>query len=217
MSETPDSPNRRPIRARSNPLIGKLASRLAASDITPDQISLASVGFAGLGLLFLWAAAVSGLIGQSLLLILAALTVQLRLLCNLIDGMVAVEGGKSSARGAFWNEAPDRAADLLFFWGAGLFAGSPALGLGCGALAVLTAYLREFGRAEGFTPDFRGPMAKPHRMAALTLACLMAALLPIGYTGAVIMQTALWLIAGGILATIARRALRLLEQLDARG
>src|SRR5690606_200735 len=107
-----------------------------------------------LGALAFWGASAVGLPWQAMFLILAALSVQMRLLCNLIDGMVAVEGGKRSASGAFWNEVPDRVADLLFFWGAGVFAGQAPLGLACGALAIATAYLRELGRAEGFAPNF---------------------------------------------------------------
>lgn len=214
---TPEDPNRRPIRARRNPLMLRLARALAERQITPNQISQASVLFAAIGLLLFWAASVSGPIGQSLLLILAALMIQLRLICNLVDGMVAVEGGAATPTGAFWNEAPDRAADLLFFWGAGLYAGMPALGLGIGALALITAWLRELGRAEGFAADFRGPMAKPHRMAALTLASLLAAILPVTTMGSTIMTWALWLIGAAIIATIARRALTLIDRLQSRG
>lgn len=209
--------NRRPIRSRQNRVIVRMAEGLVARQVTPNQISQASVFFALLGLAFFWMGSVSGSIGQSLLLIIVAITIQMRLLCNLLDGMVAVEGGTSTPSGAFWNEAPDRAADLLFFWGAGLYAGAPALGLGIGALALITAWLRELGRAEGFAPDFRGPMAKPHRMAALTVASLAASLLPVAWSGAQIMSLALWLIGAGIIATIARRSLTLLEKLDARG
>lgn len=214
MSDEPSS--RRPLSSRDTKWARALAARLVDSDVTPNEISAASVGFAAIGFLLLWASSVSGPIAAAILLILAAATVQARLLCNLLDGMVAVEGGKSTATGPFWNEAPDRAADLLFFWGAGLAAGHPALGLGCGALAIAAAYLRELGRAEGFPADFSGPMAKQHRMAGLTLACLCAALLPIGYTGAAILTLALWIIAAGTAATLARRALRLLDLLAQR-
>lgn len=212
-----EAANRRPIRARRNRLMVRLAQSLVQRQVTPNQISQASVVFAALGLLLFWAASASGPIGQGLLLVLAALTIQLRLLCNLLDGMVAVEGGTATPSGAYWNEAPDRAADLLLFWGAGLFAAAPALGLGVGALALITAWLRELGRAEGFAPDFRGPMAKPHRMAALTIAALLAAFLPVGTDGATLMTWALWLIGAGVIATVARRSITLLKHLEARG
>lgn len=205
--------NRRPLSSRNTKWARDLAARIAEREITPNQISAASMGFAALGLLFFWMASASGPVAAAILLILAAGTMQARLLCNLLDGMVAVEGGKSTPTGPFWNEAPDRVADLLFFWGAGLAAGRPALGLLVGALAIGTAYLRELGRAEGMAPDFSGPMAKQHRMAALTAGCLAAALLPVGYTAAQVLTVVLWIILLGIVVTITRRALRLLGNL----
>lgn len=204
--------NRRPLTSRDTRWAKALAARLVASNVTPNQISQASVGFAALGFLLFWAAAGSTGILQALCLILAAATVQLRLLCNLLDGMVAIEGGKSAPTGPFWNEAPDRAADALFLAGAGLAAHHPVLGLASAALAVATAYVRELGRAEGFPPDFSGPMAKPHRMAALTIGSLLAVV----YAPAWTLQATLWIIALGTAATILRRSLRLLSNLDAR-
>jgi hypothetical protein len=38
----------------------------------------------------------------------------------------------------------------------------------------VTAYIRVLGGTLGLPQDFRGPMAKPHRMAALTIGCLLA-------------------------------------------
>ena len=204
--------NRRPLTSRDTRWAKALASRLVASNITPNQISQGSVGFAALGFLLFWAASASDGLLQSLALILAAATVQLRLLCNLLDGMVAIEGGKSAPTGPFWNEAPDRAADALFLAGAGLAAHQPALGLAAAALAIATAYIRELGRAEGFPPDFTGPMAKPHRMAALTLGSLIAAAYAPDWT----LTLTLWIIAAGTMVTLLRRSLRLLNHLNAR-
>ena len=93
-------------------------------------------------------------------LIAAALFIQLRLLCNLFDGMVAIEGGLASKDGPFWNEFPDRVADILILVGAGLACGFVALGWAAACMAVLTAYVRELGRAVNVPADYRGPMAK---------------------------------------------------------
>ena len=41
-------------------------------------------------------------------LVLAALGIQLRLLCNMLDGMVAVEHGRATPVGALYNDVPDR-------------------------------------------------------------------------------------------------------------
>lgn len=204
--------NRRPLNSRDSRWAKTLAARLAESRVTPNLISQASVGFAAFGFLLFWAASGSGGFLQFLCLILAAATVQLRLLCNLLDGMVAVEGGKSAPTGPFWNEAPDRAADILFLAGAGIAAGCPALGLAAAALAIATAYIRELGRAEGFPADFSGPMAKPHRMAALTVGSVAAAFYATEWT----LSVTLWIIALGTVATILRRSHRLLSALNER-
>ncbi|WP_291240483.1 CDP-alcohol phosphatidyltransferase family protein [Gemmobacter sp.] len=211
----PDPENRRPISSRNSRFAQSAARRLAESDITPNQISQASMACGALGLLLLWGAGATAGPLQAMALILAALTMQARLICNLLDGMVAVEGGKTSPTGSFWNEAPDRVADVLFLWGAGLAAGQPALGLAAAALAIGTAYIRELGRAEGFKPDFRGPMAKPHRMAALTAGCLAAALLPWG-TAMGLLTLTLWIVILGTLGTILRRSHSLLQAMNAR-
>ena len=42
-------------------------------------------------------------------------------------------------------------------------------------LAALTAYIRVTGGSLGFPQDFRGPQAKPHRMAVMTAALVIGA------------------------------------------
>ena len=114
----------------------------------------------------------------------AAACIQLRLLCNLLDGMVAVEGGKGSVTGSIYNEAPDRVADVLILVGAGystnvepgvikLFGELP-LGWACAVLAMGTAYIRLLQGTLTGQQSFMGPMAKQHRMAVLTLGTLIA-------------------------------------------
>ena len=77
-----------------------------------------SVAFAILGAAcFLRAAATSGW-AHAIDLVLAGLCVQLRLVCNLLDGLVAVEHAKGSTAGPIWNELPDRFADVFFLAGA---------------------------------------------------------------------------------------------------
>ena len=168
MNETES--NRRPIQARSTSWALKLASRLAVSHVTPNQISVASVGFAlmGAALLLLYPNA-WGLLG-------CALAVQLRLLCNLLDGMVAIEGGKQSATGQLYNEFPDRVADSVLIVALGYACHIPMLGWFGALAAALTAYVRVFGGSLGLAQDFRGPMAKQHRMAVMTAGCGLAAI-----------------------------------------
>ena len=162
-------PNRRPIATREAGWAKRLAAALARSAVTPNQISVASVIFAAAGaaLLFQWPTPAG--------LLLCALCVQLRLICNLIDGMVAMEGGKASAVGKIYNEFPDRIADSLLIVALGYACEVPWLGWLGALLAALTAYVRVFGGSLGFAQDFRGPFAKQQRMAVLSVACVAGA------------------------------------------
>jgi phosphatidylglycerophosphate synthase len=204
--------NRRPLTSRNSAWAAKLASWAVAKGLTPNQISQASMAFALTGLALYWLSTQGPGIVQFLCLTLAAATLQARLVCNLIDGMVAIEGGRGAKDGPFWNEAPDRVSDVLFFTGAGLAANQPALGLLASALAIATAYIRELGRAEGFSPDFSGPLAKPQRMAVLTAGTVLAALYATEWT----LTVTLWIIVAGTAATAIRRSWTLIQRLKAR-
>ena len=76
--------------------------------------------------------------------------------------------------------------------------------------------MREVGRAEGAGADFRGPMAKPHRMALVTAAALLSLLEPLWDGRGDVLEIALWIVALGALATTLRRARRLVQRLRAR-
>lgn len=204
--------NRRPLNSRNSAWAARLASWAVQKGLTPNQISQASMAFALTGLALYWLSTQGPGLVQFLCLILAAATLQARLVCNLIDGMVAIEGGRGAKDGPFWNEAPDRASDFLFLTGAGLAAGTPALGLLAAALAITTAYIRELGRAEGFPPDFSGPLAKPQRMAVLTAGTILAALYATEWT----LTLTLWIIVAGTAATVIRRSWALVGRLNTR-
>ncbi|HEY3643899.1 MAG TPA: CDP-alcohol phosphatidyltransferase family protein [Gammaproteobacteria bacterium] len=202
--------NRRPIAARSAAWAQRLASYLAHTDVTPNQVSSVSVVFAaiGAGLLLSWHhwAAYLG----------AAIAIQLRLVCNLIDGMVAVEGGKKSALGQLYNEFPDRLADSLLIVALGYAAGLPAWGWFAALAAALTAYVRVFGGALGLAQDFRGPMAKQHRMAVMTGACLLA-IVEQGLRGSdYALEAAVVVIGVGALITCVTRTLGIAARLKGR-
>ena len=206
-------PGRRPLKSRETPWARRTAGWLAARAVTPNAISQAAMVFAGLGGLGFWLSGATEGWARAACLILGAAGCQLRLLCNLFDGMVAIEGGRKAPDGPFWNEAPDRASDILILAGAGLGAGVPALGWAAAALAVATAYVRELGRAEGLGSDYGGPMAKQHRMAVMTGAAVLAILLPAWPA----LAWALWLVVAGAALTVALRSRRLIAALRARG
>lgn len=209
--------NRRPLASRQTSWAAAVTSRLAATSITPNQISQIGMLAALLAGGALWWSGNGGGIGRGLLLILAALFIQLRLMCNLFDGMVAVEAGRGAPDGSFWNEFPDRVSDLLILLGAGLAVADPALGWAAAAMAFLTAYVRELGANCGMGADFSGPMAKQHRMAVITAACLLSVLEPLWGWAGQILTAALWIVAIGAGLTALRRALRLVLKLRARG
>lgn len=151
-------------------------------------------------------------------LVLAAAGIQLRLLCNLLDGLLAVEGGLKSALGDVYNDAPDRVADVLILVGAGYALGPRLAFLGwlAALLAVMTAYVRTLAGALGATQRFTGPMAKQHRMFVLTLGCLAAAAELVANGTRMSLTVALVLIVLGAAATTMRRLSDLSKELRAR-
>lgn len=216
MSDQP-AVNRRPIKTRQWAVIQALAQRLSRSGATPNGISLASVVFGLLaGGALVATSQVDDTILRRVLWFSAAVFVQLRLLANLLDGMVAVEGGKATAVGELYNEVPDRVADAFILGGAGLAVGGcPLLGLTAAIIAVFVAYVRAIGASVGVGQVFLGPFAKPQRMALMTLVCLALSVLPVSWqpihepTGVGIMGTALALIIVGGAFTAWRRLRRI--------
>lgn len=217
MSSAPDDERtmRREIPQRSTSWARSAAAAAGRTGITPNMISVGSVLVAAAGCAALvgsgWAAQDQHDALRAALLVIAALTAPLRLLLNMLDGMVAVEGGKQSAVGDLYNEVPDRAADLLFLAGAGYAAAAVPGGLTLGwiaaALAVLTAYVRSLGAAQGLSNHFEGPMAKPRRMWLLMIGCLLSLLEPVllvpaGLPRGAVLVAALAVIAAGSLATV---------------
>lgn len=200
--------DRRPIKARDTKWAATAARRLTALGVSPNQISVMSLGFAAVaGFALLAVPRVDIQWGQSLLYLAAVACIQLRLLCNLLDGMVAVEGGLGSKTGELFNEFPDRLSDILILLGSGYAAGEYGPSLGCAAalLAVLTAYVRTLGGAAGVTQPFCGPMAKQQRMVVVCLACVLCAIGGFLFETRWIMPGALGVIALGSAATAIRR------------
>jgi phosphatidylglycerophosphate synthase len=207
--------NRRPLASRDSGWARRIARKLSTASVTPNQISMASMVMAAVAGIAFWQVGVATGNTRLALLLLAALFCQFRLLCNLFDGMVAIEGGKQAPDGPFWNEFPDRVADILILIGAGYGAGQPALGWAAGAFAVLTAYTRELGRNCGLPADFSGPMAKQHRMAAITAAAVLSLAEPLWSGHNEVLVGALWLIAVGAAITAIRRAATIVRKLRA--
>lgn len=220
MFERPHGQGRRPLRSRHTAWASVAADWLVRLGIQPDQISIASIAFAVLAALALILAGRVEAGARAALLVGAAFAIQGRLLANLMDGMVAIEGGRRTRSGDVFNEVPDRVSDVVILVAAGYdapgWAWASTAGWAAAVLAVMTAYVRALGASLGSRPLFMGPMAKPHRMAVLTAACLAGVVeAAVGATPRAI-ALALVIITLGSAVTVARRLRQLLHDLEAR-
>ena len=211
----PSGFDRRPIAARGLAPMRRLAAMLARMRVSPNLISVLGVAAAvaaGASLALIG----RGVVQDAVLYAVAAACVQLRLLANLLDGMVAIEGDMRSPLGDLFNEVPDRVSDTVIFVGAACALGGLAwIGWAAACAALFVTYVRVLGRALGFPSDFRGPMAKQQRMFAMTAACVVLAIAPSWLPPAfapwnggpefLVMEWVLIVIAVGSLVTAARR------------
>ena len=209
-------PTRRPLKSRNQAWAKALTTGLCRAGVWPDVVSIGSVVVAAGAGVALWGAGRSAVPVACGLFIIAAACAQLRLLCNLLDGMIAVETGRRSPVGEIYNDLPDRVSDVLILVGAGYAVGQPAgitLGWAAATLAVLTAYIRVTGRALGTPSYFLGPMAKPHRMALLTAACVIASVACWWGVAGQVMAVALAVMIAATAWTCARRLRRIMRDL----
>lgn len=206
--------DRRPIRSRNLAIVKSVVAVLAARGVSANAISLAGMG-AGLLAGACLAATPFAADGERPLWIAAAAAVQFRLLCNMLDGMVAIARGSASPLGELYNEVPDRISDLAGLVGLGYAAmSSPVLGWLAASLAIMVAYVRAAARLTGAPQDYRGPMAKQERMFVVTLASLYMGLAPAGVRPTIaehgwsVPSAALVLISVGCVITVIRRLVR---------
>lgn len=206
---------RRPLKSRSTGWARELSRGLLKAGVKPNQVSSFSVVFA----LCTVGALMSGVLPPVVAWIVAAAGIQLRLLCNLMDGMLAVEGGLKTPHGDLFNEFPDRLADMAILASLGYAGGTgTTIALGwlaaCGAL--MTACIRMHGASLTGKHDFQGPMAKPHRMALATGACVLMALVSVLRVQVQPLPWILGLMVVGIAFTIVRRLKSLSRALHER-
>jgi len=212
--------DRRPVQARETRWASKLARGLAQAGFRPNAISLLSVLaalLAGAGLLLGFR---FPLPWHITLYLLASLFIELRLIANLMDGMVAIEGGFQTRAGAVYNELPDRLSDSVILVCAGYSVpGNPwwvwALGWAAALLAMLTAYVRVLGGASGASQPFIGPMAKQQRMHLAVAGALLSLVEAILGWPARAMPLVLGIIVLGAVLTVLRRARRIVVELNA--
>ncbi len=210
---SPEQSGRRPLKSRQWRVFQKLAGALANSGVTPNAISVSSVAFAvAAGACLALTTWIEEPLVRRIVWLLSGVMIQFRLIANLMDGMVAIEGGKKSAVGDLYNEVPDRLSDPAILIGAGFAWGScPMLGLTAALVAVFVAYVRAIGASVGVGQVFLGPFAKQQRMAVMTLVCIASAIFPMSWqpihaaTGSGICGGALLVIIGGGIVTAVRR------------
>ena len=210
---------RRPIAVRSSSWAQKIAAQLVRQQIHPNTISVLSVFFAALaGASMIWARQQPSAGAALTLFVMAALMIQARLLCNLLDGMVAVEGGLGSKSGEIYNELPDRIADSAILICAGYASGPYWLGWTLGWAAalgsVMTAYVRALGASAGAGQQFCGPMANQQRMFIMTVACIIAGLETFFHWPPRALLIALAIILVGTAYTTARRTRLVVAKLE---
>src|SRR6185436_348806 len=201
---------RRPLASRSTRWAGFLSTAAVRAGFSADGISLLSLVFSAAG------AAALLLAPRPWNLLAGAACIQLRLLCNLLDGMVAIEGGRKSRVGALYNEVPDRVADSLFLVALGYTIDVAWLGWLAALAAAVTAYIRVLGGTLGLAQDFRGPQAKPHRMAVMTAGCLLGIGEHLLNGTQYMLVAAAWIIAIGTVVTCGTRLHAIGKQLKAR-
>jgi phosphatidylglycerophosphate synthase len=221
MTQTrPTATPRRVLATRHTRWAIELARALARAGVRPNAVSIAGIGFgvvAGAALSLVAGAPPATRVG---LLLTAAASIQLRLLCNLLDGMLAIEGGLKSKTGDIYNDLPERLADIVILVGAGYAVRASAYGVTLGwsaaILAVLTAYVRVLAGSLGLEQHFIGPMAKQHRMFTLTVATLMAAVETWFDVRPRAIYAGLTVIVAGSIVTVIRRTLRMTREMQAR-
>jgi phosphatidylglycerophosphate synthase len=189
------------------------ADFLVRRNVSPNAISLAGMAAGLLAGAALWSTARHPDTATAAWLV-AALLIELRLVANMLDGMVAIGGGTASRLGELYNELPDRVSDAAVLVGLG-YAGGGDVTLGYLAAlgAIATAYVRAVGQAAGAGAAFGGPMAKQHRMQVVALCAVVG---PFVGAGVGLPSIALGVIVAGTVLTVLLRLRRIALALRGR-
>jgi phosphatidylglycerophosphate synthase len=211
---------RRPIKMRNSHWSQDAAIYLVNAKITPNQVSIMSAVFAAAGSVLLMATTIFSPAPsiKALAFFLTAVLIILRLTCNLLDGLMAVECKQATRCGDLFNELPDRFSDSVLLIAAGYAAncGQVGAGLGwlCALLALTTAYLRAFGARYCASQDYSGPMAKQQRMFSLAIGLLSVGVQTMLTGHQSTLLCALTTIAVGTVITCVRRTMNLASQME---
>ncbi|MFO1325210.1 MAG: CDP-alcohol phosphatidyltransferase family protein [Burkholderiales bacterium] len=147
------------LKPKFQALLRPLASALARSGITANQVTLATAGVSvALGAFVAWR------VPERWPFLLVPVWMFVRMAFNAIDGMLAREFGQKSRLGAYLNELADVVSDSALYLPFALVA--PFSPLWTGAvivLAVISEFAGVLGPAVGVTRRYDGPMGKSDR------------------------------------------------------
>lgn len=164
-------------RARADPYLVAMARAAQRRGISPDAITVVSLGlaFAAAALLYL------GQVREPALLMAGGLLVLASALLDAVDGRLARLQGTASARGDYLDHVTDRYADVAILLGIGL---GPAVDLRITLFAVigtlLTSYMGTQAQAVGVGRDYRGLLGRADRVVLLGLVPFLQAAVPPG-------------------------------------
>lgn len=193
------------LKPRFQELLRPYATAMARAGISPNFVTLATMGLAALSGLF-----VAIFPEGQIPLLLMAVVLLVRMALNAIDGMLAREHGQASPGGLMLNEIVDVASDLLMYLPLLLVPDfSPFLVVLTVILAVLSEVAGLAATSIGVKRRYDGPMGKADRALAFGFLALMAGL---GVLPAVVINLVLALVVGLGFLTILNRVNGALEE-----
>ncbi len=189
------------LKPRFQALLRPLASALARTGVTANQVTLAACTISiALGAFVTWK------VPARWPFLLIPLWMFLRMAFNAIDGMLAREFGQKSRLGAYLNELTDVLSDTMLYLPFAFVAPLGAWAVGTViVLAVISEYAGVLGLMVGASRRYDGPMGKSDR------AFVFGALgLWIGLTAALpaFAEWLVWAVALALVATIGNRVRR---------
>jgi len=154
-----------------------LAGALGRAGVTANQITIAAaVVSVALGAFVVWR------LPDTRAFLLIPLWMLLRMACNALDGMLALEFGQKTLLGAYLNELADAVSDVALYMPFSLLPPFSPVWTGLViVLAVVSEYAGALGPLVGASRHYEGPMGKSDRafvFGALGLWAGIAAPLP---------------------------------------
>jgi CDP-diacylglycerol--glycerol-3-phosphate 3-phosphatidyltransferase len=163
------------IKPKFQKALGGIERDLVRRRVHPDYLTLGALALSAFGGLLLFAANWISIL--ELLIIPVAIG---RTALNALDGLVARDTGLARPWGEVLNEFSDRLADVALLTGVAFAPGSNyRIGAVVIVVMLLSSYLGTAAKAAGGKRQYVGVMGKADRMIYLSVASLLAFLLPV--------------------------------------